>query len=92
LLDLFGGSGSTLIAAAQTGRRALLMELDPWSGEVIIERYQKFTGGKAERMAATIATGVWQPLAGGGRQNADEVLRLALACGATRESGRKMRG
>ncbi|MCP4249371.1 MAG: ParB N-terminal domain-containing protein [bacterium] len=44
VLDLFGGSGSTLIAAAQTGRRAFLMELDPLYCDVICDRYQRFTG------------------------------------------------
>ena len=52
MLDLFGGSGSTLIAAEQTGRRAFLMELDPLYCDVIVQRYEKFTGRKAERVAA----------------------------------------
>ncbi|MBC7853067.1 MAG: ParB N-terminal domain-containing protein [Pirellulaceae bacterium] len=49
VLDLFGGSGSTLIAAEQTQRKAFLMELDPLYCDVIVERYEKFTGKKAER-------------------------------------------
>ena len=52
VLDLFGGSGSTLIAAEQTGRRAHLVELDPLYCDVIVQRWEKFTGGKAERIAA----------------------------------------
>jgi DNA modification methylase len=52
VLDLFGGSGSTLIAAQQTGRRAYLMELDPLYCDVIVERFEKFTGTKAERVPA----------------------------------------
>jgi DNA modification methylase len=52
VLDLFGGSGSTLMAAEQTGRKAFLMELDPLYADVIVERYEKFTGKKAERIAA----------------------------------------
>jgi DNA modification methylase len=52
VLDLFGGSGSTLIAAEQTGRRACLMELDPLYCDVIVERWEKFTGKKAERIGA----------------------------------------
>jgi DNA modification methylase len=48
VLDLFGGSGSTLIAAEQTGRRAFLMELDPLYCDVIVQRWEKFTGKKAE--------------------------------------------
>jgi DNA modification methylase len=49
VLDLFGGSGSTLIAAEQMGRRAFLMELDPLYCDVIVQRFEKFTGLKAER-------------------------------------------
>ncbi len=52
VLDLFGGSGSTLIAAQQTGRKAFLMELDPPYCDVIVERFEKFTGTKAERVSA----------------------------------------
>jgi DNA modification methylase len=51
VLDLFGGSGSTLIAAEQAGRRAFLMELDPLYADVIVQRYEEFTGHKAERAA-----------------------------------------
>lgn len=51
ILDLFGGSGSTLIAAQQTGRRAFLMELDPLYCDVIVQRYEQFTGEKAERVS-----------------------------------------
>jgi len=53
VLDLFGGSGSTLIAAEQTGRHAYLMELDALYCDVIIQRWEKFTGKKAERVAAS---------------------------------------
>jgi DNA modification methylase len=49
VLDLFGGSGSTLIAAEQTGRKAFLMELDPLYADVIVQRFEQFTGQKAER-------------------------------------------
>jgi DNA modification methylase len=49
ILDLFGGSGSTLIAAEQTGRRAFLMEVDPLYCDVIVQRYEQFTGHKAQR-------------------------------------------
>ncbi|NLS96663.1 MAG: ParB N-terminal domain-containing protein [Planctomycetaceae bacterium] len=52
VLDLFGGSGSTLIGAEQTGRKAFLMELDPPYCDVIVDRFQKFTGQKAERIPA----------------------------------------
>jgi DNA modification methylase len=50
VLDRFGGSGSTLIAAEQTGRRAFLMELDPLYCDVVVERWENFTGRKAERL------------------------------------------
>ncbi len=52
VLDLFGGSGSTLIAAEQTGRHAYLMELDPLYCDVIVQRWEQFTGRKAERQTA----------------------------------------
>ena len=44
ILDLFGGSGSTLIAAEKTSRQARLMELDPKYVDVIVKRWQDFTG------------------------------------------------
>ena len=49
VLDLFGGSGSTLIACEQTGRKAFLMELDPLYCDVIVRRWEEFTGRKATR-------------------------------------------
>ncbi len=52
VLDLFGGSGSTLIGCEQTGRRAFLVELDPLYCDVIVQRWEEFTGKKAERIAA----------------------------------------
>jgi DNA modification methylase len=52
VLDTFGGSGSTLIAAERTGRKAFLMELDPLYCDVIVERFENFTGRKAERISA----------------------------------------
>jgi len=50
VLDLFGGSGSTLIAAEKTGRRALVMEIDPLYCDVIVRRWEEFTGRKTERL------------------------------------------
>ena len=47
VLDLFGGSGSTLIACEKTGRKARLMELDPKYCDVIVKRWEDFTGKKA---------------------------------------------
>lgn len=52
VLDLFGGSGSTLIAAEQCGRSAFLMELDALYCDVIVHRWEKFTGRQAERVPA----------------------------------------
>lgn len=47
VLDLFGGSGTTLIACEQNGRNARLMELDPKYCDVIVQRWEKLTGQKA---------------------------------------------
>lgn len=47
VLDLFGGSGSTLIAAEQANRKAYLMELDPLYADTIVDRWQRFTGRQA---------------------------------------------
>jgi DNA modification methylase len=49
VLDLFGGSGSTLIAAEQRKRRAFLMEIDPLYCDAIVRRWEAFTGKQAER-------------------------------------------
>jgi len=48
VLDSFGGSGTTLIAAEKNGRIARLMELDPKYCDVIVKRWEDFTGKKAE--------------------------------------------
>ncbi|WP_037507468.1 DNA modification methylase [Rhizorhabdus wittichii] len=52
ILDCFGGSGSTLIAAQKTGRVARLMEIDPAYCDVIVRRWEAFTGKRAT-LAAT---------------------------------------
>ncbi len=52
VLDLFGGSGSTLIAAEQLGRRCRMMELDPHFCDVIMARWEKATGREARREEA----------------------------------------
>lgn len=49
--DIFGGSGTTLIAAEQLGRKCLMMEIDPHYCDVIIKRWEDLTGGKAEKVA-----------------------------------------
>jgi len=56
VLDMFGGSGSTLIAAEQTGRNAWLMEIDGRFCDVIVSRYEEFTGRKAHRVAGANIT------------------------------------
>lgn len=50
ILDPFGGSGTTIIAAEQLNRRCYMMELDPHYCDVIIDRWEKFTGQKARRV------------------------------------------
>src|SRR5262249_21915296 len=72
VLDLFGGSGSTLIAAEQTGRKAYLMELDPLYTDVICERFLKFSGVEPVResdgakwsslkAAGVVTADMWMP-------------------------------
>ena len=48
VVDIYGGSGSTLIACEKTNRKCFMMELDPHYIDVIIARWEKFTGQKAE--------------------------------------------
>ena len=55
VLDPFGGSGTTLIAAEQAGRTAYVMELDPRYCDVIVRRYEQVTGKKAERTPSRTA-------------------------------------
>jgi DNA modification methylase len=55
VLDLFGGSGSTMIAAEKTGRRAFLMELDPAYCDVIVRRWETFTGKKAKLLQQVVS-------------------------------------
>jgi DNA modification methylase len=51
VLDLFGGSGSTLIACQQSWRKAFVMELDPLYCDVIAQRWQSFTGQPGQRLS-----------------------------------------
>ena len=72
VLDPFGGSGTTLIACEKLGRRARLIELDPKYADVIVRRWQDYTGGEATRVgggetfAALAAAGYPRPLPGRG--------------------------
>jgi DNA modification methylase len=47
ILDLYGGSGSTLIACEQLNRKCYMMEIDPYYCSIIIERWEKLTQQKA---------------------------------------------
>ena len=51
IADIFGGSGSTMIAAEQLGRKCYMMELDPHYCDIIIDRWEQFTGRKAEKIS-----------------------------------------
>lgn len=53
ILDLFGGSGTTLIACEQLNRKCRMMEYDAHYCDVIIDRWEKFTGNKAEKISGT---------------------------------------
>ena len=50
ILDVFGGSGSTLIACEQLNRQCYMMELDPYYCQVIINRWEQYTGEKATKI------------------------------------------
>lgn len=52
VLDMFGGSGSTLIAAQKSGRYARLVEIDPLYCDVIVRRFERVIGGTVRRRAA----------------------------------------
>jgi len=56
VLDLFGGSGSTLIAAHKTGRRAYLMELDPLYCDVILQRWELYANDDAVQLVCGLNT------------------------------------
>ena len=51
VLDQFGGSGTTLITCEQLGRKCFMMELDPKYCDVIVARWRKLTGNKAELLS-----------------------------------------
>ena len=53
VLDLFGGSGTTLIACEELNRKCYMMEFDPYYADVIIERWEQLTGDKAVLLEET---------------------------------------
>lgn len=57
VLDLFGGSGTTIVACEQNGRCARVMELDPRYVDVIVDRWEKLTGEKAVLLNGTDCAG-----------------------------------
>jgi DNA modification methylase len=61
VLELFGGSGSTLIACEQTGRKCFAMEIDALYADTIATRWQNFTGRQAERVPARNDCGLAVP-------------------------------
>jgi len=75
VLDAFGGSGTTLIAAEKTGRRARLMELDPKYVDVILRRWQEWSGKGAVRERDGVAFDDVTPLATPPRSGATMALR-----------------
>src|SRR5262249_47177176 len=100
VLDLFGGSGTTLIAAEQTGRRAFLMEMDALYCDVIVQRWERFTGKKAQRHTATSQAAQRSKRRGSRRRSvmprmrtqSDRELLKALACGAIVENAARKAG
>jgi DNA modification methylase len=55
VVDLFGGSGSTLIACEKANRRCYSMEMDPRFVDVIVQRFEEYTGQKAIKQEAALA-------------------------------------
>lgn len=76
VLDLFGGSGSTLIAAHKTGRRGFLAELDPLYCDLIIRRWQAY----AKDDAVLVSTGQTFDSLAGERSRPDIGLSSKLSC------------
>ena len=50
VIDCFGGSGTTMIACEQLNRQCYMMELDPYYCQVIINRWEEYTGEKATKI------------------------------------------
>ena len=71
VLDLFGGSGSTLIAAEKTGRRAFVCELDPVYCDRIIRRWEAYAKDEAEQIVCGYADGAAAAEGRGMRRKSD---------------------
>ena len=86
VIDGFGGSGSTLIAADRMGMSARLMELEPRFVDVIVRRWQEFTGRQATRQSDGMVFDGDAGGAGSGASVSDEAVleqaTLAAAAGA----------
>ena len=91
VLDLFGGSGTTLIAAHRLERRACLMELDPLYCDVIVRRWEQFTGEQAQRFApgAEVPHGETQTTGRRGRVPRPDAIVDGGAGQAADEGGRR---
>jgi DNA modification methylase len=50
VVDIYGGSGSTLISCEKLNRKCMMMEIDPQYCQVIIDRWEKLTGNKAKKL------------------------------------------
>lgn len=66
ILDPFGGSGTTMIAAEKAGRRARLIELDPKCADVIVRRWRDHTGQAATRQSDSVSFDDAAPASGQG--------------------------
>ena len=73
VLDLFAGSGTTIIAAEQNGRTAYCMEYDPRYADVIIERWEKITGKRAAQICPGLFSYLVVFLLSGGEHNAEAI-------------------
>ena len=60
VLDLFGGSGTTMIACEQMDRQCFMMEFDPHYADVIVDRWEALTGRKALKVNGYTTGGVLQ--------------------------------
>jgi DNA modification methylase len=92
VLDLFGGSGSTLIAAHKTGRRARLCELDPIYCDRILRRWEIFAKDDAELIACGLASRTSGEDLMPGKQRAGDEAENDTAAGGTRTEGRSGNG